>query len=221
MREGVQCKKIRWVGLLVNLPLDSGRWQASCETFDLPTANGDAPASFIVSICGEILFPESSGVYDYRDERLFHITIANEGRFQRNRALLGTSMSQPFRAIAARRAIARSAIAGISGFVSPTGRLYGQVTNAGGKHWTGLGFAEQATIEDFQQRKNPGCRAAECSPSLGFRSPRHSTGAPRPLSGFGANHRHRREHSRMPTDRSAGQTRTVHRKRWGEEWFRT
>jgi len=155
-----------WIGSMADI--QPGRVR---ETFDLPAANGDAPASFIVSICGEILFPESSGVYDYRDERPFHITIANEGRFQRNRALLVTYMSQPFRAIEARRAIARSANTGISGFVSPTGRLYGQVTNADGKHRTGLGLAEQAAIEEFQQRarsfaENPDCRAAGCSPSL-------------------------------------------------------
>lgn len=122
------------------------------ETFELPHADGDSPAAFLVSICGEILFSESSGVFEDREPRLFHISIANEGRFQRNRAQLITYMSLPFRAIEARRAIARSANTGVSGFASPTGALYGQVVNAEGKYRTGLGFAERAAIEQFNER---------------------------------------------------------------------
>ena len=98
------------------------------------------------------LFPESSGVFEDGESRLFHITIANEGRFQRNRAQLITYMNLPFRAIEARRAIARSANTGVSGFASSTGALYGQVVNADGKFRTGLGYAEQAAIERFEER---------------------------------------------------------------------
>jgi apolipoprotein N-acyltransferase len=122
------------------------------ETFDLPLSDEKASAAFLVSICGEILFPESSGVFDDRDSRLFHISIANEGRFQRNRAQLIPYMNLPFRAIEARRAIARSANTGVSGFASPTGALYGQVVNTEGKFRTGLGFAERAAIGKFQER---------------------------------------------------------------------
>ncbi|MCC5838915.1 MAG: hypothetical protein JJT96_02235 [Opitutales bacterium] len=134
-----------------------------------PSTAPDLP--FVVSICAQILCPKSSGVFDYSEERPFHVTIASEGRFLRNRAQLITYMSQPFRAIEARSAIARSANTGISGFVAPTGALYGQVTNADGQYRTGLGFAEQAAIERFQERartfaENPDCRAAGCSPSL-------------------------------------------------------
>ena len=122
------------------------------EKFDLPASAGDPAAAFVVSICGEVLFPESSGVFEFRESRHFHITIANEGRFQRNRAQLITFMNLPFRAIEARRAIARSANTGVSGFASPTGALYGQVVNADGKFRTGLGFAERAAIAQFKER---------------------------------------------------------------------
>ena len=41
---------------------------------------------------------------------------------------------------------------GVSGFASPTGALYGQIVNADGKFRTGLGYAEQAAIERFEER---------------------------------------------------------------------
>lgn len=126
------------------------------ELFHLPpvdaAAADAAPIPFLVSICGEVLFPESSGVFDFPNVAPIHVTIANEGRFQRNRAQLIPYMTLPFRAVEARRGIARSANTGVSGFVSPTGELYGQVVNAEGKYWTGLGFAERVGIQAFETR---------------------------------------------------------------------
>lgn len=126
------------------------------ELFFLPPAGADAtgaePTPFIVSICGEILFPESSGVFEFRESSPLLLNIMNMGRFRRNRALLGTYMVLPFRAIEARRPIACSANTGISGFVAPTGRIYGQVTNGNGAYWTGLGYAEQSAIETFNAK---------------------------------------------------------------------
>jgi apolipoprotein N-acyltransferase len=136
-----------WVDAMADIEAGKVR-----ERFDLRGSDGEAVSSFVVSICGEILFPESSGVFDHAGGKLVHVTIANEGRFQRNRAQWCTYMCLPFRAIEARRALARSANTGISGFVSPTGRLHGQVTNSKGQYWTGRGFAEQEAIERFEER---------------------------------------------------------------------
>ncbi len=115
---------------------------------------GDPTPAFSVSICGEILFSESSGVFNHQDKKLFHVSIANEGRFQRNRAQLVTYMNLPYRAIESRRSIARSANTGISGFVDPTGRLYGQVRNSQGHYWTGKGFPESEAVSAFEQKAN-------------------------------------------------------------------
>lgn len=118
------------------------------------TDDTDASSAFSVSICGEILFSESSGVFAHQEKKLFHVSIANEGRFQRNRAQLVTYMNLPYRAIESRRSIARSANTGISGFADPTGRLYGQVRNAQGQYWTGKGYPESDAVQAFEQISN-------------------------------------------------------------------
>lgn len=119
-----------------------------------PPADSGSSSAFSVSICGEILFSESSGVFNHQGKTLFHVSIANEGRFQRNRAQCVTYMTLPFRAIESRRSIARSANTGISGFVDPTGRLHGQVRNSQGQYWTGKGFPESDAIQAFEQKAN-------------------------------------------------------------------
>jgi apolipoprotein N-acyltransferase len=50
----------------------------------------------------------------------------------------------PFRAVEARVGIARSCNTSISGFVKPTGEMYGEVVNARGQSWTGMGAPELA-----------------------------------------------------------------------------
>lgn len=117
-------------------------------------AAGEQSSAFSVSICGEILFSESSGVFVHQDKKIFHVSIANEGRFQRNRSQLVTYMNLPYRAIESRRSIARSANTGISCFADPTGRLHGQVRNDQGQYWTGKGFPEADAIQAFQQKAN-------------------------------------------------------------------
>lgn len=115
-----------------------------------PLVEGADSESFHVSICAEILDPESAAVFDHPEEPFFHVSIANEGTFQRRTAQLITYMTLPFRAIEARRGIARSANTGISGFVSPTGAHYARVRNAGGAYWTGLGYPEKEALETFR-----------------------------------------------------------------------
>ena len=115
------------------------------------TDNDPSPA-FSVSICSETSFPESAGVFAHQEQNLFHVSMANEGRFQRNRAQLVSYMNLPFRAIESRRSIARSANTGVSGFADPTGRLHGQVRNSQGQYWTGKGYPEEEAILAFQQK---------------------------------------------------------------------
>jgi apolipoprotein N-acyltransferase len=119
---------------------------------DNDSTGDDLSSAFSVSICGEILFSESSGVFVHQEKNLFHVSIANEGRFLRNRAQLVTYMNLPYRAIESRRSIARSANTGVSGFADPTGRLHGQVRNSQGQYWTGKGYPEEEAIQAFQQK---------------------------------------------------------------------
>ena len=77
------------------------------------------------------------------------VNIANEGSFRRNGVLLATEAMMAFRAVEGRMALARSANAGISGFVDPTGKKYGMVTNKQGSKWTGMGMPESGLIRDL------------------------------------------------------------------------
>ncbi len=72
--------------------------------------------------------------------------MSNDGIFQRNRAQVWHAAMSSFRAVEARAGIARSSNTGICGFVKPTGEMYGEVVNARGESWTGLGASELPRI---------------------------------------------------------------------------
>ncbi len=112
----------------------------------LMTINGHP---FVIPVCSEILHSESAGVFmkspDGRQPLI--VTIANEGRFHRNHSIMVCQMAMVFRAVEARTTVARSANAGISGFVDPAGRYKGLVTNEEGRHFTRLGAPDAAAID--------------------------------------------------------------------------
>lgn len=104
---------------------------------------------FVVAICSEILRSDSAGVFQRSPEgrQPLILTMANEGRFQRNHSLMVSQMAMVFRAVEARTTVARAANAGISGFVDPMGRYQGLVTNEDGRHFTRLGAPDAAAID--------------------------------------------------------------------------
>lgn len=151
--------------ILTRLPGAFGAWIASIpdfqpglrrERFHLLAPDGASESvgetAFHVSLCSEILFPLNTGSFELRETKTVYISIASEGRYQRNRAQIMTHMIQPFRAIETRTALARSANTGMSGFTSPTGALYAPVTDAAGRMRTGRGFPEKEAIQIFRRR---------------------------------------------------------------------
>ena len=112
-----------------------------------------AQSRYAISTCSEILSPVSSGVFllssDEKKPFDFLINIANEGTFLRNEAQIHQFAYLPFRAIEARVGIARSSNTGISGFVSPTGKVYSLITNQDGQARTGLGAPELPLINEL------------------------------------------------------------------------
>jgi apolipoprotein N-acyltransferase len=157
-------ESIPWPGTAINALLE--RWVASHSSipslgwytrgherrvFELPPKQpGTAPLHYAISMCVELCYAESCGTF-LRNQgggkaADFFVSMSNDGIFQRNRAqVLHASMS-PFRAVEARAGIARSSNTGISGFVKPTGEMYGEVVNARGESWTGLGAPELPRI---------------------------------------------------------------------------
>lgn len=112
---------------------------------------------FIVNLCYEILFAETSGVF--LDSSTagkpfdFLVNVSNDGIFRRSHGLMVHWWSLQFRAVEARVGIARAANTGISGFVKPTGEVYGEVKNDQGKIWSGLGAPELPLIADVVRRR--------------------------------------------------------------------
>ena len=118
------------------------------HVFELPATN--APLHYTVSMCIELCYAESVGTFlqNARGGKAadFFVNISNDGIFQRNRAQVWHAAMSSFRAVEARAGIARSSNTGISGFVKPTGEMYGEVVNARGQSWTGLGAPELPRI---------------------------------------------------------------------------
>ena len=112
---------------------------------------------YIMNICYEILFANSSGVFlsGHNGEKPFDFlfNISNDGVFQRSAGQMVHWRVLPFRAVEARVGIARAANTGISGFVKPSGEIYGEVKNARGQIWTGLGAPELLLIADVVKRR--------------------------------------------------------------------
>ena len=121
------------------------------HVFELPAATAsNAPLHYTISMCIELCYAESCGTFlqNARGGKAadFFVNISNDGIFQRNRAQVWHAAMSAFRAVEARAGIARSSNTGISGFVKPTGKMYGEVVNARGESWTGLGAPELPRI---------------------------------------------------------------------------
>ncbi len=143
----------RWVASHSSVP-SSGGWYTRGEqrqVFEVPPATAtNAPLHYAVSMCVELCYAESCGTFlrnaDGGKAADFFVNMSNDGIFQRNRAQVWHASMSPFRAVEARAGIARSSNTGISGFVKPTGEMYGEVVNARGESWTGLGAPELPRI---------------------------------------------------------------------------
>jgi len=113
-----------------------------------PAAAG--PLHYTISMCIELCYAESCGTFlqNARGGKVadFFVNMSNDGIFQRNRAEVWHASMSAFRAVEARAGIARCSNTGISGFVKPTGEMYGEVVNARGQSWTGLGAPELPRI---------------------------------------------------------------------------
>lgn len=129
-------------------------WYARGETrnvFELTAAAAaEPPLRYVVSMCVELCYAESCGTF-LRNARGgkaadFLVNMSNDGIFQRNRALVLHASMSSFRAVEARVGVARSSNTGISGFVKPTGEMYGDVVNARGQSWTRMGAPELPRI---------------------------------------------------------------------------
>lgn len=109
--------------------------------------------SYVISLCSEMKFSHLSGTFPETEPNQkrfdFMINMANEGLFHRNGMLEIFAFGAELRAIENRVTVVRSSNAGISGFWSPTGKPYGQVTNDRGQTWTGLGAPELPLITDL------------------------------------------------------------------------
>jgi apolipoprotein N-acyltransferase len=121
------------------------------HVFELPALTAmSAPLHYTVSMCIELCYAESCGTFlraaDGAKAADFFINMSNDGIFQRNRAQVWHASMSAFRAVEARAGIARSSNTGISGFVKPTGEMYGEVVNARGQSWTGMGAPELPRI---------------------------------------------------------------------------
>ncbi len=121
------------------------------QVFELPAASAtNTPLHYAVSMCVELCYAESCGTFlqNARGGKAadFFVNMSNDGIFQRNRAQVWHAAMSSFRAVEARAGIARSSNTGISGFVKPTGEMYGEVVNARGQSWTGLGAPELPRI---------------------------------------------------------------------------
>jgi apolipoprotein N-acyltransferase len=143
----------RWVASHGSVP-SSGVWFTRGEqrhVFELPAAAATStPLHYTISMCIELCYAEGCGAFlkNSRGGKAadFFVNMSNDGIFQRNRAQVWHASMSAFRAVEARAGIARSSNTGISGFVKPTGEMYGEVVNARGESWTGLGAPELPRI---------------------------------------------------------------------------
>jgi apolipoprotein N-acyltransferase len=175
---------IPWSGTAINALLE--RWVASHssipslgwytrgherQVFELPSQqSGNAALHYAISMCVELCYAENCGTFlrNSRGDKAadFFVSMSNDGIFQRNRAqVLHASMS-PFRAVEARAGIARSSNTGISGFVKPTGEMYGEVVNSRGESWTGLGAPELPRIAALVKFRRDHRKELESDPAI-------------------------------------------------------
>ena len=140
------------VGAHGSVPLGAGFTPGEQRhVFELPSTPAmSAPLHYTISMCIELCYAESCGTFLQNARGVkavdFFVNISNDGIFQRNRAQVWHAAMSAFRAVEARAGIARSSNTGISGFVKPTGERYGEVVNARGLSWTGMGAPELPRI---------------------------------------------------------------------------
>lgn len=91
-----------------------------------------APVNFAVLICFEDLFPELSRRFVGEGAR-FLINITNDAWFKQTSAPYQHLSASVFRAIENRRFLVRAANTGVSGFISPSGRIQPLVSSDGTK----------------------------------------------------------------------------------------
>ena len=157
--------------------------------FELPASHGPAdgnvpeappvtqrPVRYVVSLCSEGLFPQSTASFlghaDGAKSADLLLNIASHGGFQRNRELPMQFALLPFRAVEGRVGVAQSANTGISGYVKPTGEIYGLVTNGarpncrGSPIWSGGAVRmprRSATARNWPRRSGTPSRASKPS----------------------------------------------------------
>lgn len=105
--------------------------------------------AYVIRICSELKFPRMAGPLVDGSDYDFLISPANEGMFRRNRAQVALRDCAVYRAIERRVGVVRASNSGVSGFVAPSGRSYGQVANARGRTRAGLGVPEAKRIEEL------------------------------------------------------------------------
>jgi apolipoprotein N-acyltransferase len=147
---------LEWLVQFGGVPVDSFTAAERREVF---SSRGDA-SRYVINLCFEVLFAESSGVFlsgpDGGKPFEYLLNISNDGLFRRSRGQLVHWRAMPFRAVEGRIGIARAANTGISGFIKPTGEMYGEVRNGKGQIWTGLGAPELPLIADVVKRRQAG-----------------------------------------------------------------
>lgn len=152
----------------------SRTWYARGETrnvFTLAAAGAaETPLHYAVSMCVELCYADSCGTFlqDAGGGKAvdFLLNLSNDGIFQRNRALVLHAAMSPFRAVEGRVGIARSSNTGISGFVKPTGEMYGDVVNARNQSWTGLGAPELPRIAALVKFRRENAEKMQTDPAL-------------------------------------------------------
>jgi apolipoprotein N-acyltransferase len=156
------CETIPWPGTFVHaLIKDWVESQSSVRTYGWRTpgteqtifhlSQGDGGlVRYTVAMCVEICYAQPCGIFVKGEQGRkpidFLVNISNEALFQRNRALIFEAAMSALRAVEGRIGIARSSNTGISGFVKPTGEMYGEVRNARGQVNTGMGAPELPRI---------------------------------------------------------------------------
>lgn len=90
--------------------------------FKLETSNSKPQANFAVLICFEDLFPELSRQFVKKGAH-FLVNITNDAWYKRSPAAQQHLQASVFRTVENRVYLARAANTGVSGFISPTGKI--------------------------------------------------------------------------------------------------
>ena len=114
---------LEWLGL--------GTWVRSFLPLDLSRGDGYIPlAEFGTPICFESTFPGPSRQLTKNGAQVL-VTVTNDAWFDESSELAAHFSCAVFRAIENRRWVIQSANGGISGIVSPTGRILGELNAEG------------------------------------------------------------------------------------------